>query len=441
MRPLHSLSLEAIIEMLAQRFGNLPDERDAARVDYAVSDVVMSAFAMMFFQHSSLLQFQAALEEKHGLSNLQTIFGVEQIPKDSQMRDILDAVDPECLRPLLSEVFEKMRRAGWLGEFKTTLSSGTNAGDYFVIAFDGSEYFRSTRIQCPGCLHCVDKSGQTQFYHSVVSATIVRAGSHKILPLDVEEVRNTDGEEKQDCEINAAKRLVERIRQQHPQIKAIVVGDDLYSHEPIVLLLLSKRLNYVLAAKPESHKEMFQWVEELEKCGGVERGAYTEGAASQRRYFEYRIVRQVPLNGGLKTYSNFVEVWVRDSKGKLLYHNSWITNLDVNKENVAEIVQIGRSRWKIENEQFNVQKNHGYELEHNYGHGKKNLSMVFYLLNLLAFLTHIILEIGDRLYQVCRGRYSRKEMWNGLRNFMNKVLVWGWKELLQSYAYGVAASP
>jgi hypothetical protein len=175
-------------------------------------------------------------------------------------------------------------------------------------------------------------------------------------------------------------------------------------------------------------------VEELEKCGGVERGVYTEGAASQRRYFEYRIVNQVPLNGSLKTYSNFVEVWVRDSKGKLLYHNSWVTNLEVNKENVAEIVQMGRSRWKIENEQFNVQKNHDYELEYNYGHGKKNLSMVFYLLNLLAFLTHIILEIGDRLYQLCRGRYSRKEMWNGLRNFMNKVLVWSWKELLQSYA-------
>jgi hypothetical protein len=327
-----------------------------------------------------------------------------------------------------------MRRAGWLGEFKTSLTSGSKAGDYFVIAFDGSEYFRSTKIQSPGCLHCVDKSGQTQFYHSVVSATIVRAGSHKILPLDVEEVRNTDGEEKQDCEINAAKRLVGRIRQQHPQIKAIVVGDDLYSHEPFVELLLSKRLDYVLVAKPESHKEMFQWVEELEKCGGAERGDYTEGVASRRRYFEYRIVNQVPLNGGLKTYSNFVEVWVRDSKGKLLYHNSWITNLDVNKENVAEIVQMGRSRWKIENEQFNVQKNHGYELEHNYGHGKKNLSMVFYLLNLLAFLTHIILGIGDRLYKICRGKYSRKEMWNGLRNFMNKVLVWSWQELLQSYA-------
>ena len=186
---------------------------------------------------------------------------------------------------------------------------------------------------------------------------------------------------------------------------------------------------------------MFEWVEELEKCGGSERGTYTEGVACKRRYCEYRIVRQVPLNGRLESYDNFVEVWVKDSKGKLLYHNSWVTNLEVNKENVAEIVQIGRGRWKIENEQFNVQKNHGYELEHNYGHGQKNLSMVFYLLNLLAFLAHIILAIGDRLYNICGGKYSRKELWNGLRSFMNKVLVWSWQELLQSYAYGIVASP
>lgn len=441
MRPLQSLSLEAIVEMLAQRFLELPDERDAAKVNYALADVVMSAFAMMFFQHSSLLQFQEALQEKHGRSNLQSIFGVHQIPKDSQMREILDAIDPQELRSLLSEVFEKMRRAGWLGDFKTNLPSGADAGDYFVIAFDGSEYFRSTKIECPGCLHCVDKSGQTQYYHSVVSATIVKAGSHKILPLDVEEVRNSDGQEKQDCEINAAKRMVERIRQEHPQMKAIVVGDDLYSRQPFVELLRAKRLNYVLVVKPESHKEMFEWVEELEQCGGSERGTYSEGVASKRRYYEYRIVRQVPLNGRLESYDTFVEVWERDGKGKLLYHNSWMTNLEVNKENVAEIVKIGRSRWKIENEQFNVQKNHGYELEHNYGHGKKNLSMVFYLLNLLAFIAHIILALGDRLYQVCGRRYSRKELWNGLRNFMNKVLVWSWQELLRSYAYGIVASP
>ena len=69
----------------------------------------------------------------------------------------------------------------------------------------------------------------------MVGATLVRAGSHAILPLDAEQVRNEDGQQKQDCEINAGKRLVYRIRQQHRQLSLCVMGDDLSAHEPFVL--------------------------------------------------------------------------------------------------------------------------------------------------------------------------------------------------------------
>ena len=86
----------------------------------------------------------------------------------------------------------------------------------------------------------------------------------------------------------------------------------------------------------------------------------------------------------------------------MIYHNAWVTDFAVTADNVATIVGIGRARWKIENEQFNVQKNHGYELAHNYGHGARGLSLVFYLLNLLAFLAHQVLDLGDRLYRACR---------------------------------------
>lgn len=97
------------------------------------------------------------------------------------------------------------------------------------------------------------------------------------------------------------------------------------------------------------------------------------------------------------------------------------------------MVGIGRSRWKIENEQFNVQKNQGYELTHNYGHGKQTLSMVFYLLNLLAFIAHMILERGDHLYQRCLTTTSRRELWHTLRTAMRMILVASWSQLLLIY--------
>ena len=130
---------------------------------------------------------------------------------------------------------------------------------------------------------------------------------------------------------------------------------------------------------------------------------------------------------------NFVELWVYDRKGKQTYHNTWVTDIEVTKDNVAVITGIGRSRWKIENEQFNVQKNHGYNLEHNYGHGKKTLSMVFYLLNLLAFVTHLILEMGDHQYQKCKEGQSRSGLWELLRAAYIFFLVDSWSGLLTAY--------
>ncbi|MGH7909057.1 MAG: hypothetical protein ACRENW_04310, partial [Thermodesulfobacteriota bacterium] len=206
----------------------------------------------------------------------------------------------------------------------------------------------------------------------IVAATLVKAGSHRIFPIDAEEVRNSHGKEKQDCELNAAKRLIVRFRQEHPQLQVIVGGDDLYAHEPFVKLLGEKRLRYVLVAKPESRQELFDWVEDLDRLRECEQGQWQEGPACTRRFFEYRIARAVPLKAAGEIEVTFVEVWERDRQGKLLYHNSWVTDLDVDQENVTVIVQIGRSRWKIENEQFNIQKNRGYELEHNYGHGKNS---------------------------------------------------------------------
>jgi hypothetical protein len=136
-----------------------------------------------------------------------------------------------------------------------------------------------------------------------------------------------------------------------------------------------------------------------------------------------------------------VEVGEHNAGGKLLSHNSWVTDLDVDAVNVAVGVQIGRPRWKIENEQFNVHKNHGYELTHNYGHGQQTLSMVFYLLNLLAYVAHGVLALGDRLYQRCRAQESRRELWNALRTLVNALLVESWFHLLHVYLDDADASP
>jgi hypothetical protein len=442
MRPLKSLTLEAIIGLLSATFGVVDDARAAEQCRYALADTLMSGFAMMFFQHPSLLQFQRAMEKKRQQCNLQTIFGVHELPSDTQMREILDGVEPEALRLLLPQLWEKVRRVGWGGRLTTTLPSGQQQGTYYTLALDGSEYFRSPQVQCPHCLRQPDSKGRVHYSHLIVGATLVRAGSHQVVPLDVEEVRNATAESTpQDCELTAAKRLLARLRREHPQMAQIVIGDDLYSHVPFVEQLQQQRQHYVLVTKPSSHPTLVAAVAAAEGTEQRQTGQWTEGRGARQRIYTYHLVRHVPLALESAVRVTYLEVWERSSGGELLYHNSWITDLDVDATNVAVVVQIGRTRWKIENEQFNVHKNHGYELTHNYGHGQQTLSMVFYLLNLLAYVTHGVLALGDRLYQRCRTQESRRELWNALRTLVNTLLVESWTHLLARYLDDEEASP
>jgi DDE_Tnp_1-associated len=159
MRPLKSLTLEAIVDLLATTFEAVDDPRVPEQLSYSLHDTLMSGFAMMFFQHPSLLQFQRAMKQKRRRCNLQTIFGVHEVPSDTQMREILDGVEVEALRSLFPQLWEKVRRAGWGGRFTTTLPSGQHQGTYYTVALDGSEYFRSTKVQCPHCLRQPDAKG------------------------------------------------------------------------------------------------------------------------------------------------------------------------------------------------------------------------------------------------------------------------------------------
>jgi hypothetical protein len=261
------------------------------------------------------------------------------------------------------------------------------------------------------------------------------------LPLEAEEVRNTGGQETQDWELTAAKRVVQRLRAAHRQLAMGIVGDDLYGHEPLITELQRLRLRFVLVATPPSHAALFAQLEEGEQREEGARGTWQEGTGRQRRTFEYRSAAEVPLTQSGRVRVNFLEVWERRPEGTVGYHNSWITDLAVTPETVATSVGIGRSRWKSENEQCNVQKNHGYELEHNYGHGQQPLSRVFYLLNLLAFLAHKLLEWGARLYQQCRAGESRRGLWTLFRSAFYLIAVDTWEALLRYHLRETVAGP
>src|SRR5215204_235355 len=132
MRPLKSLNFESLVATLSDAFGRIDDPRAPQRINYPLHDTLMTAFACFFFQHPSLLQFQLAMKQRRGRCNLETIFGVTDLPSETQMRDIIDAAESDGIRQLLPIFFEQIRRLGWAQTFKSKLTSGAQAGDYYV---------------------------------------------------------------------------------------------------------------------------------------------------------------------------------------------------------------------------------------------------------------------------------------------------------------------
>jgi len=250
----------------------------------------------------------------------------------------------------------------------------------------------------------------------------------QVIPLAPEPIRNIDGSSKQDCEINAGKRILKKIRRTHPKLKIVITGDDLFSKQPFIDELKNNNMPFILVAKPSDHKILYEWFLELQKMGETNLLEYRD---QKGRQHIYEWVNDIPLNGTKDADNvNYFEYTIL-SDGKTTYHCSWVTDITIDKDNIKILVKGGRARWKIENENFNTLKNQGYHLEHNFGHGKKNLSYNFFLLNLLAFFMHQIFELTDLLYQKCRNTFSAcKEFWNQLRCTV-RILVFGtWDSLL-----------
>ena len=415
------LSFGSLRKILSEHFLSLSDHRDTDAVNYSLHDVLMSGFAMMFFQDRSLLQFQRRLEDEIQQNNLRSLFNVEAIPKDTQMRDVTDEIDPCELEPLFDDFFRLLQRGKRLESYRIL-------GDYYLITIDASGYFSSTKICCEGCLRKESKNGVVRYEHQILQAALMEPGRSQVIPLAPEEIRNTDGHKKQDCEINAGKRLLKKIRNSHFKLKIIINGDSLYSKQPFIEELKEARMSYILVAKPGDHKILMEWIGEQRQLNEVSR---VEIKDQKNRLHIFEWINDVPLNGNEDTpLVNYFEYWLQYD-GKTTYHNSWVTDIAIEEKNIVELVKAGRCKWKIENETFNTLKNQGYHIEHNFGHGKKHLSYNFFLLNLLAFYMHQIFELSDRLYQKCRKAFSSKEeYWNNLRSAIRFLIFPDWETLL-----------
>ena len=134
-----------------------------------------------------------------------------------------------------------------------------------------------------------------------------------------------------------------------------LLGDDLYSRQPICELALKQGYNFIFVALASSHKSLYEWIYFSEKNGEMIMGEIKKYEKGKRRIYRYRYVNNVPLRESEPSLMvNWYEVEIFDSaKNKVIYQNSFITNHELNDEEIFKIIVSGRTRWKVENESNN----------------------------------------------------------------------------------------
>jgi hypothetical protein len=420
---------------LRQVVGEFPDHRTGENISYSMEVFGLSAFSVFFTQCPSFLAHQKAMQKAKGQSNAQTLFHLEEIPCDNRIRTALDPVPPEKLFACYDAAFESLHQTGHLESWRTL-------ADKLLIALDGTWYGSSQKIHCDNCSSLEHQSGDKTYYHSAVTPVLVAPGHEHAIPLRPEFITPQDGHTKQDCEIAASKRWLEKNSGQYAPRRAILLGDDLYCHQPFCRQTVLHGFDFIFVCKPDSHTTLYNWVNLLQR---PDLGVLTERVKVGAHFhtFTYRYANGVPLAEGQDALKvNWCEVTVTDHEQKVIYHNGWVTNLKITEQNVAAIARAGRARWKIENENNNTLKTKGYHLEHNFGHGKKHLSSLLAAMNILAFLYHTFLSFTDERYRLIRAALpSRKTFFDDLRALTRYLLFANWDALMDFMMRGLEIGP
>jgi len=420
-----SLSFESLLARLRQASNGLPDQRTGKNTQYTIQDAVLGAFSVFYMQSPSFLAHQKHLAKARGQSNAQTLFGLHRIPSDNQIRNLLDPIDPEHLFGVFDAAYQTVAQTDLLAAFEVL-------DGQLLIPLDGTQYFSSKCIHCENCSSKTHRDGSVTYAHKVIAPVVVSPSQKDVIPLQPEFITPQDGAKKQDSEQAAGKRWLARNAAKFER-PLTFLGDDLYCKQPFCQDVLHRGHHFIFVCKPASHKVMYEEVALLEKAGRVQQVSRRHWTGTTHETYTYRYVNQVALRDGADALEvNGCELTIQKADGRVRYKNAFATDHPIDDENVEELVQAGRARWKVENEHHNVLKNQGYHLAHNFGHGKHHLSAFLLTLNLLAFLFHTLLDRVDALYQTVRqGLGARTTFFNDLRALTRYLVFDSWHHLME----------
>lgn len=415
-----------LISLVRSGFSHITDHRKSNRT-YKLVDHLMVGFAMFSLKDRSLLAFRNAFPMRE--ENLKRVYGIEHVAGDTALRQALDGIEPSVMQDQFTPLITHLRDQGVLEQREVL-------GGFQAVLLDGTQHYCSSKTSCEHCLKRKTR-GDDKFYHQLLAAVLAHPNQKTVFPANVEPIVQQDGNVKNDCEQNAAKRLIPKIAKALSEEKILLIADALYASGPFIKQAQAHAMNFLIGYKDTSGYVTIQAQRLFAQQKGQSLDWEQNGRLSQVKWLN-QLIHSGAHQQLLVNYLEYQETNLKT--GEIVYRNGWITDLDITPDNVKEMVDVGRCRWKVENETFNTLKNQGYHLEHNYGHGKKYLASILAILTFLAFAVDQIAQHLDQTFQNAWKRCKTKRLlWERIRQVFDLLPVASMEAIYRFVAKGKQA--
>ena len=372
---------------LMSLFSKLTDKRHQSYVTYKMRTIIMSKLFALLCGITTMKGINNEFNTEEAIKNLSTICNQElkEIPDWQTIQDVIEQLDYNEIDDIRKYMFKALIRSKMFDRFRYKKciqlivdATGLTSLDYNL---NGNCLTRT-------------RDGKTKYYKYVLEAKVVFG--NMLISIDSEWIENNklnNEKDKQDCEINAFKRMSARIKKNYPKLKFIVTGDALYANTSMINICKDNNWHYIFNLKKDRLKNIYQEFED---------NINYENEVSKENYY---LSSNIQFKENKVNALRFIE---KDKKGKTIIFN-YITDLKVDNNNIEEIVIMGRRRWKIENEGFNEQKNGTYNISHLCSRFENALK-IHYLLIQIAHTIRQLLELGSLVYKEIKRFVTKKEI-------------------------------
>ena len=328
---------------LLDMFDNLTDVRNQSYITYKMKTICVTRLFSLLCGLTTMTDISSDdFNSDNCIKNLSNICNqdLEELPYWETIQDVFMNIKTEELRNIQKYIVKALIRSKMFDRYRFN--------GCFQLLFDGTGLSNHDYNLNNNCLIRKHKDGKVSYYKYVLECKLVVGNI--VISLDSEFIENkkmlTD-KQKQDCETNAFKRMIKRIKKNYPKYKFIITGDGLYATTPIIKLCKKYNWHYIFNLKPDRLKEINETFEDNINYN------------NETTHQNYYLSTDIKYKGIILSAFKFIET---KKKGTTIFR--YISDLNVKDSNIKDIISMGRKRWKIENEGFYTQKHRTFNICH-----------------------------------------------------------------------------